>query len=152
MNRSSLLLWAAMLLPGCYTTTIHSGLPASPATVAYDHRWHHGLFSGIAELSSPYDLSQVCPQGWSEIETEQSFLNGLLAMIGQGYSPQTVTIRCAAQPQAAAAAVPPPAMSPPLVAAPAPPAAAPAPPPAAAVPPPSAAPAPPPPAAPAPGG
>jgi hypothetical protein len=100
MSRRTLRLLPLLLLPACYTTTIHSGLPASPATVAYDHRWHHGLFYGIAELSSPYDLSQVCPQGWSEIETEQSFLNGLLAMVGGAYSSQTVTVRCAATPRA----------------------------------------------------
>ena len=135
MSRAALLGCAVLLLPGCYTTTLHSGLPASPATVAYDHRWHHGLFAGIAELSSPYDLSQVCPQGWSEIETEQSFLNGLLALIGQGYSSQTVTIRCAATQQTPAASLP----TPPSAAEPAapegaslaPPAAPPAPPPAA---------------------
>lgn len=130
MTRRAVLACVTLLLPACYTTTIHSGLPASPATVAYDHRWHHGLFAGIAELSSPYDLSQVCPQGWSEIETEQSFLNGLLATFGQGYTPQTVTIRCAAQPMASP---PPPASAPP------PPAATTLPPPAAEPTPPSAA-------------
>jgi hypothetical protein len=103
MSRLTLRLLPILLSSACYTTTIHSGLPASPATVAYDHRWHHGLFYGIAELSSPYDLSQVCPQGWSEIETEQSFLNGLLAMVGGAYSSQTVTVRCAAAPRAARA-------------------------------------------------
>jgi hypothetical protein len=123
MNRYRALWCAPLLLTGCYTTTIHSGLPASPATVAYDQRWHHGLFAGIAELSSPYDLSQACPRGWSEIETEQSFLNGLLALIGGGYTSQTVTIRCAAvpvtvsatrpeQPLAASAANPSPAPTP----------------------------------------
>jgi hypothetical protein len=127
MSRCILLACAALLFPACYTTTIHSGLPASPATVAYDHRWHHGLIAGIAELSSPYDLSQVCPQGWSEIETEQSFLTGLLSMIGQGYTAQTVTIRCAAvpPPEASAPSAPsaPPATppSPPATLAPPPP-------------------------------
>ena len=113
MNRNRLLLCAALLMPGCYTTTIHSGLPASPATVAYDQRWHHGLFAGIAELSAPYDLSQICPQGWAELETEQSFVNGVLALIGSGYTPQTVTIRCAALPATAAAAIQQPAAPPP---------------------------------------
>jgi len=103
MSRHVLLLCAAVLSSGCYTTTIRSGLPASPATVAYDQRWHHGLFWGMAELSSPYDLSQVCPQGWSEIETEESFLNGLLALVGRVYTSQTVTVRCAAQPRATSA-------------------------------------------------
>ncbi|MEY4579475.1 MAG: Bor protein [Pseudomonadota bacterium] len=94
----------SLLGVGCYTTTIHSGKPANHATVAYDQRWHHGLFAGVAELSEPYDLSEVCPQGWAEVETEQSFLTGLLGMISDFYSPQLVTIRCAAAAPLTAAA------------------------------------------------
>jgi hypothetical protein len=85
------------ILSGCYTTTLRSGTVASPATVAYDDRWHHGLLWGFAELSGPYDLEQICPQGWSEIETETSFLNGLLHMLTSGvYASQTVSVRCSA--------------------------------------------------------
>jgi hypothetical protein len=81
---------------GCYTTTLRSGLTAAPATLEYDSRWHHGVFWGIAEISGPYDLSEVCPQGWAEIKTETSFLNGLLySLSGSLYAPQTVTIHCA---------------------------------------------------------
>lgn len=81
---------------GCYTTTLRSGLPASPATVDFDRKWHHGLFWGIAELSGPYNLSEICPQGWAEVETETSFLNGLLYSLSSGvYTSQTVTVRCA---------------------------------------------------------
>lgn len=80
----------------CYTTTLRSGLPSTPAKIEYDEKWHHGVLWGIAELSGPYDLSAVCPQGWSEIKTETSFLNGLVYSLTAGlYSPQTVTINCA---------------------------------------------------------
>jgi len=84
---------------GCYTTTIHSGLPAKAATVEYDQKWHHGLVYGIAELSGPYNLARVCPQGWASIETETSFLNGLVGAVTSGiYSPQTITVHCATAP------------------------------------------------------
>jgi hypothetical protein len=102
---ASMLLGA--LLPGCYATVIRSGAPASPAAVAYDERWHHGILHGIAEVSGPYDLSQICPQGWAEIETKTSFPNWLLSLVTSGvYSSQTVSVRCSAatRPPLAAAA------------------------------------------------
>jgi len=82
-------------LAGCYTTTMRSGLPANAARIEYDKRWHHGVIWGIAELSGPYNLKEVCPQGWAEISTETSFLAGLLYAVTSGvYAPQTVTVRC----------------------------------------------------------
>lgn len=90
--------WFAALVAstsGCFTTTLRSGLPASAARIENDRRWHHGVIWGIAELSGPYDLKQICPQGWAEVTTETSFVNWLLYSITSGiYSPQTVTIRC----------------------------------------------------------
>jgi hypothetical protein len=86
-----------LLLSGCYTTTLSSGKPAAPASVEYDEKWHHGMAWGIAELSGPYDLEKVCPNGWSEIKTETSFANGFVQAVTNGiYSPQTVSVRCAA--------------------------------------------------------
>ena len=90
----------ALLGPaGCYTTTLQSGLPAAPPTVEYDDKWHSGLVLGIAELSGPYDLQKICPNGWAQIKTETSFVNGVVELVTSGiYSPQTVTIQCAASP------------------------------------------------------
>jgi hypothetical protein len=52
---------------------------------------------GIAELSGPYDLQKVCPQGWSEIHTETDLAAGFVTFVtGSIYTPQRVTIRCAA--------------------------------------------------------
>jgi hypothetical protein len=86
----------AVLLPGCYTTTVSSGKPAAPARIEYDEKWHHGVVYGIAELSGPYDLEAACPAGWAEITTETSFANGFVDAITYGiYSPQRVTVRCA---------------------------------------------------------
>jgi hypothetical protein len=87
----------ASLLGGCYATTIRSGLTPEPKpSIELDERWHHGVVLGIAELSGPYDLTRMCPNGWAEIHTETSFINGFVDAITSGiYNPQTVTVRCA---------------------------------------------------------
>jgi hypothetical protein len=114
----------ALLLPGCFTTSVYSGKPGVPASIEYDEKWHHGVAWGIAELSGPYDLEEVCPNGWSEIKTETSFVNGFVDVVTRGiYAPQTVTVRCAvpatpaapsppAPPSPAALPSPPPAPQP----------------------------------------
>lgn len=95
LKLSSLLL-CALLLPGCFTTTVYSGKPGAAARVEYDQKWHHGVAWGMGELSGPHDLEQICPNGWSEIKTETSFVNGLVDGATHGlYSPQTVSVRCA---------------------------------------------------------
>jgi hypothetical protein len=93
---------------GCYTSVVKSGAPAAPPTIEYDEKWHSGLIVGIAELSGPYDLSKICPNGWAEIKTETSFLNGLVQAVTWGiYNPQSVTVRCAGSPAAPGMALPP---------------------------------------------
>jgi hypothetical protein len=111
------------LLSGCFTSVVKSGAPAAAAPIEYDEKWHSGIIYGIAELSGPYDLSRICPNGWAEIKTETSFVNGLVqALTFSIYNPQTVTVRCAAGPipapgpamtPAAAGALPAPAAAPP---------------------------------------
>jgi hypothetical protein len=81
----------------CYTSVVRSGAPAAAAAIEYDEKWHSGLIVGIAELSGPYDLSRICPNGWAEIKTETSFVNGFVQVVTFNlYNPQTVTVRCAA--------------------------------------------------------
>ena len=118
MKPKSTLKWgrlvvAALVLPGCYTTTVSSGKPPAPAAVAYDEKWHSGVVVGIAELSGPHNLEEICPNGWSEIKTETSFLNGFVDAVTYGiYNPQTVTVRCALPTQPVVAATPAPAPPP----------------------------------------
>ena len=79
---------------GCFTTVLKSGQPANAARIENDKRWHHGVIWGVAELSGPYDLKTLCPNGWAEVKSETSFVNGLLDAITSGiYAPQSVTIR-----------------------------------------------------------
>lgn len=92
--RTALCLSLLTLVSGCFSTTIRNGRPAAPATVAYDARWHHGAIAGMAEISGPYDLSEICPQGWAEIQTQTSFLNWVASWVSL-YTPQTIAVRCA---------------------------------------------------------
>jgi hypothetical protein len=83
---------------GCFTTVLKSGKPANAARIENDRRWHHGVIWGVAELSGPYDLKTLCPNGWAEVKSETSFVNGLLDAITSGiYAPQSVTIRCSGE-------------------------------------------------------
>ena len=104
------LLVCALALPGCYTTTVSSGKPAAKAGIEYDEKWHHGVVLGMAELSGPHNLEKIVPDGWSEITTETSFLNGFVDAVTSGvYNPQSITVRCAlpSKPVAVNAAPPP---------------------------------------------
>ena len=103
---------------GCYTSYIKSGAPVAAAPIEHDEKWHSGIIYGLAELSGPYDLSRICPNGWAEIKTETSFVNGLVEWVTFSlYNPQTVTVRCAAGGVPVAA---PPMSVPPAVPAPGP--------------------------------
>jgi hypothetical protein len=58
-------------------------------------RWHHTIVAGMAEISDPVDLDTDCPGGWSTINEEYSFLNGLVGGLTWGiYTPRTYTVIC----------------------------------------------------------
>jgi hypothetical protein len=98
-TRLSALFGAVTLCTGCYTTSVRSGAAPGRTPVGYEDRWHHGFLWGLAEASGPYDINQICPQGWSEVRTELTFLTGLVGALTWGiYYPQSVTFVCGAGP------------------------------------------------------
>src|SRR4030095_11872061 len=76
----------------------------------YDEKWHSGFVFGIAEMSGPYNLSEICPGGWSEVRTETSFWNALVNVVTRDlYTTQTIGIvwaEAGGAPERAAAAAP----------------------------------------------
>ena len=91
-----LILVAAFALCGCWRMTVSNGRPVGQTPIEYDNKWHSGVVYGLAELSGPYDLSKICPQGWSRIHTETPFVQGLVQSLTLHlYNPQGVTITCA---------------------------------------------------------
>lgn len=87
----------ALSTTGCWSTTIKNGQPpAAEAPSTLNDTWHSGAVFGTIEISGPYDLHALCPNGWAEIKTKTSLWNGLLILFTfDTYSTQTVTVRCA---------------------------------------------------------
>jgi hypothetical protein len=87
---------AVFLLTGaaCYKHTYIVGAGAPDGPLMHDewrHHWLWGLISPDKELA----LRDVCASGDATIETEMTFLNGLVsALTGGIYSPTTVKVRC----------------------------------------------------------
>ncbi len=78
---------------GCYehTYTVGAGAPAGP--VVYGEWQSHWLGGLIGHRT--HELGELCPAGNATIHDEQTFLNGLVAVLTSGiYTPTKVTIRC----------------------------------------------------------
>lgn len=86
----------ALSLGGCFHSTfLNGGDGAGAPSPMYTERWYHGAVLGLVDLSGPVGLDEVCPSGWTRIDTSTSFLNGIVeGLVGGLYSPQTVTIYC----------------------------------------------------------
>ena len=96
MKRIVLIL--ALAITGCWRMTVKNGNPVGQTPLDYDERWHSNAIYGLVEISGPYDLSKVCPRGWSVIHTETPFVQGLVQFLTLNlYNPQGVTVRCAAR-------------------------------------------------------
>jgi len=89
--RASLL---ALSTAGCFHQVIQTGRAPGATVVdkAFVTTWLWGLVP-----AQPIDVRQQCPSGVAVITTEQSFMNGLAAVVTIGiYTPQHVTVTCAA--------------------------------------------------------
>ena len=65
------------------------------APVVYE-RSHHHFIGGLVGPGEAFDASEFCPSGNLRIEHEQTFVNGLVAVLTGGiYEPRTVRVRCA---------------------------------------------------------
>lgn len=98
--RRSIIAAAALILmgTGCYHVTVITGAPAAQTTV--DKQWQNSFVYGLVP---PPELSTkgTCSRGASTVETERSFVNGLVALITwQIYTPMHVKVTCAAGPVA----------------------------------------------------
>jgi len=93
--RRLVLPFAALLLAACYHVTVVTS--AAPAANQVNKEWQNSFIGGLVP---PPELSvkDQCPQGLAKVETERSFLNGLVGAITQGiYTPMHVTVTCASR-------------------------------------------------------
>ncbi len=94
--RAALALALAAAAGGCFRATVRSGEPPGSVPPGYDEKWHHGLVGGLIQLSGPYALDRVCPDGWAEVQAKTDPLDSLLNLVTTTlYSPQAVRVVCA---------------------------------------------------------
>lgn len=58
--------------------------------------WYNNFIVGLAETEGPIDVDAVCPEGFSRVESYQSFLNSLVLGLTMAiYTPLTIKVYCA---------------------------------------------------------
>lgn len=94
MKSFALLLGAAMLT-GCYHITVVSGTAPSPTVV--DKPWQNSFVYGLVPPPE-INVREQCPNGVQKVETEASFVNGLVsALTWSLYTPIHAKVTCAAR-------------------------------------------------------
>lgn len=92
-KRWSSLALVVLLCTACFHQVVQTGRAAGPTVV--DKPWVSGWLWGLV-ANDEVDVRQSCPMGVATVETEQSFVNGLVAAVTLGiYTPQHVRITCA---------------------------------------------------------
>ena len=78
----------------CFHQSVQSGL--QPSSTVVEHTFVSTWLWGLV-AAQPIDVRQQCPTGVAKVETEQSFVNGLVGAVTLGiYSPQHLRVTCAA--------------------------------------------------------
>ena len=95
LSRSRItLVAAATLLAGCYHVTVNTGLPAG--TTSLNKGWVSTWVIGIVPPGDDISSAQKCPSGVAKVETQWSFLNGLVHYLTYNiYTPIQVDVTCA---------------------------------------------------------
>ena len=92
-SRSYLLVAIGLVLSGCYHATIETG--AKPSTVTVRHAWASGWIYGLVPPKT-VETASKCTTGVSRVETQQSFVNGLVGILTLGiYTPMEIGVTCA---------------------------------------------------------
>ena len=93
MRRAIFVLAALTFTTGCYHAIIETGKPPSPQTV--EKPWAFGFIYGIVPPPTTGTKAQ-CPNGVSKVETQMSFLNGLVGNLTFGIlTPMDIKVTCA---------------------------------------------------------
>ncbi len=82
------------VLTGCYHATVRTGAPMSNEKV--EKKWASGWIYGIVPPAA-VETASKCPAGVAQVDTQQSFTNGLVGMLTLGiYTPMEIVVTCAA--------------------------------------------------------
>ena len=84
---------SAVLLSGCFHQIVQTG--RTPGTTVVERPWTATWLWGLIAADEISVVAQ-CPNGVATVETQQSFLNGLVGGLTLGiYTPQEVKVTCA---------------------------------------------------------
>jgi hypothetical protein len=73
---------------------------ATPSSQTVDKPWQYSFVYGLVPPPE-LETKQQCPQGWAQVETERSFLNGLVgALTWSLFTPMHAKATCASGPPA----------------------------------------------------
>lgn len=96
MRRSAILALSTLTLGGCYRVTVITGAPPAPQVI--DKPWQNSFVYGLVPPPE-IDAKPTCPQGFAEVVTERSFLNGLVGAITSSiFTPMHAKVTCASGP------------------------------------------------------
>ena len=88
-------LFAALLLAGCYHVTVVTS--AAPPGTHVNKEWQNSFVYGLVPPPE-LNVKDQCPQGVTKVETERSFLNGLVsALTWSIYTPMHTEVTCSTQ-------------------------------------------------------
>jgi hypothetical protein len=79
---------------GCYHANVETG--RAPGNQKIENGWAPGFLFGLVP-PKPVDAKSSCANGVSRVETQHSFLNGLVGIATLSiYTPISITVTCAA--------------------------------------------------------
>jgi Bor protein len=94
MRRAASLALLAVLSTGCYHVTVTTG--RSLGTTTIEQPWAQSFIYGLVPPPT-VETASKCPSGVAQVETQMSFLNGLVSGITFGiFTPMTIKVTCAA--------------------------------------------------------
>ena len=90
----ALLAVACAVSMGCYHASVETG--AKPSTEVINKSFASGWVYGLVPPST-VSTAAKCPNGPAKVETQLSFVNGVVGILTLGiYTPMQVTVTCAA--------------------------------------------------------
>lgn len=92
--RRVVLLSSAVLMMGCFHTTIETG--AAPSANVIEQPWAPSFVYGLVPPATVETQAKCGTKGVSKVETQISFLNGLVAGLTFSlFTPMTIKVTCA---------------------------------------------------------
>jgi Bor protein len=91
--RRAVLALASLASTACYHAVVETG--RTPGSTVIVKPWTNTFIFGLVPAAEISTAAQ-CPSGVARVETQQSFVNGLVGVVTLGiYTPQEVRITCA---------------------------------------------------------